>query len=87
MNIVTKFSDLEQGDWFVCQEDNFIYMRVFGHNLPEMLNEGNGGNAVIIDSPDETNLSDVGLICYFHNHENIIRIASYFQVQRDYDEN
>lgn len=59
-----KFSDLKQGDvfWPLDGYDDEIYMKIEGEALSNIINEGEGGHAVL--------LAD-GSLCFFHEHEEI----------------
>lgn len=58
-----KFRDIEQGEIFMpLDEDGAIYMKVFGHNLQNIVNEGQGGHGVLLSE---------GLLCFFNEDEEV----------------
>lgn len=58
---MTKFEDVKHGDCFIAEDDG-IYMKVFGHNLSNIVNEGTGGHAVLLTE---------GLLCYFNDWDKV----------------
>jgi len=58
---VRKFEELEPGNYFIHPEfDDVIMLKIFWHNLSQIVNEGQGGHAVNIKT---------GLVSFFADFE------------------